>query len=130
MIEAHAGQRDKADQPYVLHPLRVMVRCATEEERIVALLHDVVEDSDVTLEELRACGFSDAVVEAVRCLTKRDGESYPDFIHRVSLNDLATRVKIADLSENIDVTRLPSLTDADLRRIEKYHTALRVLERS
>jgi (p)ppGpp synthase/HD superfamily hydrolase len=124
MAQAHAGQVDKAGQPYVLHPIRVMMRLATLEERVVALLHDVVEDSDLTLDDLRARGFSPAVVAAVDCLTKVEGETYDAFVSRVLTDPLAARVKIADLLENIDLTRLTEVREADLARVAKYHRAL------
>lgn len=129
MARAHAGQVDKSGQPYVLHPLRVMSRLTSIEERIVALLHDVVEDSPVTFADLEAEGFSPAVVDAVRALTKQEGESYEDFVERVARNPLASAVKIADLRENIDVTRLSELTESDLARVAKYHRALMRLTR-
>jgi len=125
--EAHAGQLDKAGQPYIYHPLRLMMRLQGEEERIVSVLHDVVEDSDVSFEDLRQFGFSDRVIDAVECLTKRVGEPYEEFITRLSSNELARKVKIEDVKDNLDVTRLGSLRDQDLARIAKYHKALQYL---
>ncbi|MES2350340.1 MAG: GTP pyrophosphokinase [Pseudomonadota bacterium] len=127
MAAAHVGQLDKGGEPYVLHPIRVMLRVESAEERIVALLHDVVEDSSITLSSLKQEGFSHEILVAVGCLTKKDGEPYDDFIRRISLNKLATKVKIADLKENLDTTRLTELTEHDLRRIQKYHRALNTL---
>lgn len=124
---AHAGQVDKAGEPYILHPLRVMLACNSEQERIVAVLHDVVEDSDYTLTDI-ACEFGSEIADALECLTKRKGERYADFIQRVRGNDLAVGVKIADLNDNMNMDRLPKpLTEADHLRYEKYRDAYRVL---
>ena len=119
-VRVHAGAVDKAGQPYILHPLRVMLRVSTEAERIVAILHDVVEDSDVTLDDLRAEGFSDEVVDAVDHVTRRDGESYEAFIERIAPHPLARRVKIADLEDNMDVTRLVVLDERGAERMQRY----------
>ena len=129
---AHEGQVDKAGQPYILHPLRVMLRLKTEEERIVAVLHDVVEDSDVTFEQLREEGFADRVLEALAGVTKRPeeegGAGYEAFVKRAAKNPLARRVKIADLLDNMDLTRLSELSERDFRRLDRYMKALRYLE--
>lgn len=122
--EAHAGQVDKAGAPYILHPLRLLLAVDTPEERIVAVLHDVVEDTPWTLEALRAEGFTQEVVDAVEALTKRAGESYEAFIERVAANPLARRVKRADLADNLDLGRLPVVTEADLARLARYRAAL------
>lgn len=120
---AHAGQVDKGGQPYILHPLWVAERCETAEEKIVALLHDVIEDTDRTVEDLRQEGFSETVLQAVACLTHREGESYMDYVERVCRNPLAARVKLADLSDNMDLSRIPHPTEKDLARVEKYKKA-------
>lgn len=125
--KAHSGQVDKAGQPYILHPLRLMFRFETEVEMIVAVMHDVVEDSDFTSVDLKKLGFSDVVVEAVDCLSKRRNEDYESFILRVSQNSLARKIKIEDIKDNLDLTRLNSVSENDLQRIGKYHHALRVL---
>lgn len=104
--KAHKGQVDKAGVPYILHPMRVALNCSTEEEKIVALLHDVVEDTPITLEELKAEGFSDGILAALKSLTKTKGEDYRNFIQRVVINPLAARVKIQDLKDNMDLSRL------------------------
>jgi (p)ppGpp synthase/HD superfamily hydrolase len=102
-VDAHAGQRDRSGAPYVLHPLRVMFRLATDEERIAGVLHDVVERSpDWTLGRLSAEGFATEVVRAVDALSRRDGETYEDYILRSATSDLARRVKIADLDDKIE----------------------------
>ncbi len=122
--EAHQGQVDKAGHPYILHPLRVMFRVKTVEERIVAVLHDTIEDTSLTAEDLQREGFSSRVIEAIQCLTKNPGESYEQFIDRIKDNVLASRVKRADIRDNMDLSRLPSVSEKDLTRMKKYHTAL------
>ena len=124
---AHRGQKDKAGAPYLLHPLRMMLRMETEAAMMAAVLHDVVEDTDWTLERLREEGFSDEVLEAVDCLTHREGESYQQFVERVLTNPIARQVKIADLEDNMNVRRIGQLGPRDLERLEKYHRAWRVL---
>jgi (p)ppGpp synthase/HD superfamily hydrolase len=126
-VMAHTGQTDKAGAPYILHPLRVMLKQTSEETMIAAVLHDVVEDSVWSLDGLRAEGFSEAVLEALNCLTKRDGESYEDFIERVKPNPLARRVKRADLEDNMDISRIPEPTERDRERLKRYHQARQVL---
>lgn len=123
----HAGQVDKAGQPYILHPLRLVSKLHGTDERIVAVLHDVVEDSGVTLDDFRQNGFSDAIVCAIDCLTRRVGESYESFIARLSANMLARKVKIEDIKDNLDLTRLGALSNEDLSRVKKYHWALQYL---
>ena len=127
-LEAHKGKGDKAGAPYIPHPLRVMFQMDTEEEMIAAVLHDVVEDSDYSLEKLREIGFSERVIEAVDSVTKRAGESYEDFVRRAPLNPIGRKVKLADLRDNLDLSRLNEISDKDLERIAKYHTALRFLQ--
>lgn len=124
---SHRGQVDKAGAPYILHPLRVMMRCATPEAMMAAVLHDVVEDTAVTLDELRRQGFPEAVVRAVGLLTKQEGESYEAFIARVRTDAIASAVKIADLEDNMDVRRLADPQLGDLQRLQRYRAAYRVL---
>lgn len=126
-ISAHKGQKDKAGKPYIFHPVIVASRMETEEGIMAALLHDVVEDSDITIEDIRAAGFPDSVVEAVRALTHADGEDYFDYIRTVQGNDLAVRVKIQDLNHNSDLSRLEVITEKDRKRAEKYKVALCML---
>lgn len=126
-LQVHQGQQDKACSPYILHPLRLMLRMKTEEEMIVAVLHDIVEDSSWTIEQLRSRGFSEKVLIAIECLTRRDGESYETFIERVQTNPIACRVKIADLEDNMNIQRFGEITSKDLQRLEKYHRAWRIL---
>ena len=122
-VDAHRGQRDKEGQPYILHLLRVMLWLESEVERVVGVLHDVVEDTAYTLEDLRSRGYSDEVLEALACLTKRPGEDYEEFIRRIKPNPLARRVKLADLEDNMDLTRLSTLTEKDLDRLKRYQKA-------
>ncbi|MGE0228313.1 MAG: HD domain-containing protein [Dehalococcoidia bacterium] len=126
-VEAHRGQVDKAGQPYILHPLRVMARVSTPEERLVAVLHDVVEDSPTTFDDLRAAGFDEAVVRAVDFLTRREDETYEAFIERVDGDALARRVKLADLEDNMTLTRLRELDDRAVERLGRYMRAYRRL---
>ncbi|QDX93723.1 HD domain-containing protein [Brevibacillus laterosporus] len=126
--KAHANQQDKGGQPYILHPLRVMMYMSSDEARAVAVLHDVLEDTDVTADDLRETGFPKEVVEAVMILTKNPKENYDSYIIKVKQNQLARAVKIADIKDNLDVTRIPEPTEADLARIEKYKRALKELE--
>jgi (p)ppGpp synthase/HD superfamily hydrolase len=122
-VQAHRGQRDKVGQPYILHPLRMMARLQGEAERMAAVLHDVVEDTPHTLDELRQLGYPEEVVRAVDCLTRRPKESYEQFIERVKTNAVARRVKLADLEDNMDVRRLNEVTEAARDRLERYRRA-------
>jgi len=116
--QAHLGQKDKGGSVYILHPLRVMMQMEYEDAKIVAVLHDVVEDSAFTFDDLKNEGFSDDILDALRCLTKKQGETYENFIERVLTNRLATDVKIADIKDNMDVTRLKTMIEKDLERIK------------
>ncbi|PDV97551.1 HD domain-containing protein [Candidatus Chloroploca asiatica] len=117
---AHAGQVDKAGQPYILHPLRVMLRMSTAHERMAAVLHDVVEDTQVTLEQLRSEGFPAEVVSAVAALTKRSGESRLEAATRAAADPVARAVKLADNAENMDLSRIAAPTAKDYARLEEY----------
>ncbi len=125
---AHLGQADKGGEPYIMHPIRVMLRMATLEERIVAVLHDVVEDSDWTLETLEAEGFSHSVIQALEALTKRPGETRISAAHRAAANTVARAVKLADNAENSDLTRIPNPSAKDLERLEQYRQVRLILE--
>jgi (p)ppGpp synthase/HD superfamily hydrolase len=123
-IEAHRGQTDKYNQPYMLHVLGVMGRCRTIEEKIVALLHDVVEDTDHTFDDLRELGISERIITAVELLTRRRGETYDHFVERIAPDPLARAVKLADLEDNMDVRRSTrAMKEKDAERMEKYRTA-------
>jgi len=124
---AHRGQSDKVGKPYVLHPLRMMLRMVSELDMTVAVLHDVVEDTTVTIEELRREGFSGDVLSAVEHLTNRAGESYEEFIERAKSHPVARRVKLADLEDNMNLLRIRNLGPKDLERLERYHRAWRRL---
>jgi (p)ppGpp synthase/HD superfamily hydrolase len=127
--DAHANQTDKAGEPYILHPLRLMERFRDKSTMIVAVLHDVIEDSQHDLDFLQAQGFDKSILEAVDAITKRKNEAYKDFIERLSFNDMAVKVKIEDLKDNLDLTRLKNIVDKDLERIDKYHKALVFLKK-
>ena len=124
---AHAGQKDKAGQDYITHPIRVAERCDDPRAKIVALLHDTIEDSDVTADYLRKDGFREEIVEAVLAVTRREGEDYDDYVRRAAQNELGYMVKRADLEDNMDIRRLPELTDRDVERLRKYLRAWRYL---
>ena len=123
----HAGQTDKGGAPYILHPLRVMLRVAPGAQQIVAVLHDVVEDSDVTFEDLEREGFSAEVVKGLRAVTKVEGESYEDFVARAARDPVGKAVKLADLMENSDLSRIAEPSRKDLERVEKYGRAIAYL---
>ena len=127
-LRAYAGKTDKAGCEYILHPLRVMAKMKTDLEMSAALLHDVIEDSDITAEQLLVEGIPAEVVEAIQSLSKNENEDYPDFVARAKKNKIAAKVKIADIEDNIDVLRLSSLDETDLARIKKYHSAWRFLQ--
>ena len=127
-LNAYKGQKDKAGETYILHPLRIMAKMNSLEEKATALLHDVIEDSDYTSEDLINEGIPSTVVDAVLALTKNDGEDYDQFIDRVLKNKLAAKVKIADIEDNINLLRLGSISDADLQRVTKYHRSWHKLQ--
>lgn len=124
---AHAGQQDKAGLPYILHPLRVMMAVHTVPERMVAVLHDVVEDTPVTLADLAAEGFADEVISAVDALTKREGESRLAAAARARAHPIARVVKLADLGDNMNLSRIPSPTEKDRQRMVEYEAVRRFL---
>ena len=125
---AHEGQVDKAGKPYIEHPMRVMNMGKTIEEKIAGVLHDVVEDSDWTFEMLEKEGIPKDVMDALRCVTKlSEDEDYNHFIERVKTNPLAVKVKLNDLKDNMDITRLGEVTEKDLARLNKYIRAYRQL---
>lgn len=124
---AHRGQQNKEGEPFILHPLRVMGACSTQPEQIVAVLHDVVENTVWTLEDLRAEGLAEDLVAAVDAMTRREGEAYADFVDRAATNPIARTVKIADLRDNLDMVRRADPTHSDEQRVQKYLQALRAL---
>ena len=125
--DAHKGQVDKAGVDYIQHPLFVASLVEGELAKTVALLHDVVEDSDWTLEDLRKEGLPEEVVQAVGILTKKRNENYEEYILRVKQNPLARQVKLADLKHNSDLSRLANVTDRDRKRVAKYRQAIAFL---
>ena len=126
-VQAHRGQRDRYNSPYILHPLRVMGRVRTVPEQIVAVLHDVVEDTQWTLQDLKGHGFPDEILVALDCLTKRAGEPYEALIGRAAANPLARRVKTADLEDNMDIRRCAQVAGPELKRLAKYLAAWETL---
>ena len=122
-LDAHAGQRDSYGSPLILHPLRMMMRLSGQEERITALLHDVVEKSGWTLEDLRRQGFAEAVITAVDLLSRRGNERYEDYLERLTSDGLAVRVKLADLEDHMDPSRAAALTPEVLSRMKKSHAS-------
>ncbi|MDU4651933.1 HD domain-containing protein [Sneathia sanguinegens] len=122
--EAHKGQVDKAGVPYINHPLTVASLVDTEEEKIVALLHDTIEDTNITEQDLIDYGFPNEIVEAVKLLTHNKNVPYMDYVAKIKDNELARKVKIADLTHNSDLSRLKEITEKDKKRYEKYQKAL------
>tara|TARA_B100001250_G_scaffold359413_1_gene336267 strand:+ start:818 stop:1339 length:522 start_codon:yes stop_codon:yes gene_type:complete len=116
----HEGQYDKGGKAYIGHPIRVMKKMVYEDEKIVAVLHDIVEDTDITLQDLRDMGYNSMIVNAIDCLSKRDGESYDDFIERTLTDTLACIVKLGDIEDNMDLDRLKTVKVKDKIRYNKY----------
>jgi len=130
-VEAHAGQIDKAGQPYILHPFRIMLSLKTDEQRIVGVLHDVVEDCEGwDFNKLRAEGFSPRIIKALRSVTKRrrGHEEYNDFVRRASENEIGRHVKRADIIDNMDLLRISEPNEADFKRIARYRQAIKILD--
>lgn len=124
-VNAHSGQVDKANQPYILHPLRVMFALDNEKDKIVGVLHDVIEDTNITYEYLISNKFGGEIeiLEALRSVTRKENETYEEFINRVALNPIGKRVKLADLQDNMDISRIPNPTEKDYFRMKKYKEA-------
>lgn len=125
---AHAEQKDKAGQPYILHPLRVMLSVSSDEERIVAVLHDVIEDTTLTYEYLSAEGFTQEILEAIKALTKLDDEKRINAARRAAVNPIARVVKISDVKDNMDLSRIPYPTSLDHARMKEYLEVLDYLQ--
>ena len=142
-VEAHTGQVDKGGNPYILHPLRVMLSLNSEEERIVGVLHDVVEDCEGwTWERLREQGCSDEIIEALKSVSKTPEEEkqfkkmddpnekldhYLEFIKRAKPNKIGRNVKAADIKDNLDISRIDDITESDIDRLNRYKAALKLL---
>ena len=130
---AHAGQKDKADKQYILNPLRVMLtvasdKNATDEQKIVAVLHDVIEDTYVQEQQLRENGFSEDIINAIKSVTKIEGESRMDAAKRTKLNAIGRVVKLADLKDNMDLSRIANPTAKDLSRVAEYEKVQKFLK--
>lgn len=126
-IKVHGGQVDKGGNDYINHPIRVSENCSSDEEKVVALLHDTIEDGDITADYLLMQGFPHDVVDAVLSVSRNKDEDYFDFILRCKANPIGRRVKICDLEDNMDITRLKELTEKDIERLKKYHKAYKML---
>ena len=124
---AHKGQIDRAGVDYIKHPETVASFVTTDEEKIVAYLHDVIEDTNVTLKELKTYGFSEAILEAIDIITKKKGQTYQNYLELVKTNELARIVKLADLRHNSDLSRLKEIYPLDIKRREKYLSAIKFL---
>lgn len=122
--EAHQEQKRWNGEPYILHPIRVMSEMHTEEEKIVAILHDVVEDCDITIEYLSTFGYDSIIIKAVDAMTKREDEKYEDYIIRVKENPIARKVKLMDIKDNLNITELKIITERHKDRINKYLWAI------
>lgn len=127
--KAHAGAYDKGGNPYITHPVFVALNCNTYEEKITALLHDVIEDTDVTLDDLRKEGFPEDIITAVDTVTKKKGQDYFEYLAKVKGNRIARAVKINDIMHNSDLSRIKNVTEKDLERVEKYRKALDYLSK-
>ena len=127
-FEAHKEQVDKSGLPYVFHPFHLAEQMQTEETTVVALLHDVVEDTAVTLQMLAEKGFGQEVIDAVALMTHEDGVDYMDYVRAIKENPIAKAVKLADLRHNSDITRLDVVDEKALKRREKYAEAIALLE--
>jgi len=127
-LRAHAGQKQFNGDPYILHPLHVACHVDGMDEKAVALLHDTLEDSTITSDDLRQAGFAAHIVEAVELLTKPRPYIYEDYIRAIGKNPLARVVKMADLMHNMDLSRLPEITPKALNRDARYHQAYATLE--
>lgn len=124
--EAHKNQTDKSGVPYIYHPIHVAEQMNTENECIIALLHDVVEDTNVTFKQLEEV-FSKEIIDILKLLTREENIEYDEYIKRIKNNSIACKVKIADLTHNLDKTRLDFVTEVDVKRNEKYKKALQIL---
>ena len=125
---AHEGQLDKGGEPYILHPLRVMMKFKDEKQRIVAVLHDVVKDTKVTIQDLLGQGLDSELTDVILTLTRNEDENYDEYINRICYDELAMRIKLADLNDNMDMSRIDILTEKDYQRLAKYRVARKILE--
>lgn len=128
-FEAHKDQLDKSGMPYVFHPFHLAEQMTDEDTTVVALLHDVVEDTDYTLEDLKVMGFNEKVIEAIGLMTHAEGVPYMEYVAKIKENPIAKAVKLADLAHNSDSSRLDNITEKDIARREKYKNAIEFLNR-
>ncbi len=127
-FEAHKNQTDKSGMPYVFHPFH-LAECMTDEyTTTVALLHDVVEDTDYTLSDLKDMGFPEKVTDALALLTHDKSVPYMEYVERIKQNPIAREVKLADLTHNSDLSRLDTVDEKALKRVEKYKKAMEILK--
>jgi GTP diphosphokinase / guanosine-3',5'-bis(diphosphate) 3'-diphosphatase len=125
--ERHAGQVDKANAPYILHPLRVMLNVPDIDHKIVAVLHDILEDTTTTIDELYRLGFQTHLIDAIIALTKQEGESRIQAAQRTVQNPIARVVKLADITDNMDLTRIQTPTMKDFERLKEYQQVRDIL---
>lgn len=126
-ISRHKGQTDKAGKPYIFHPLYVMNQMKTMRGKIVAVMHDIIEDTETTLEELKEIGFDDLTLDAIDALSRRKGESKDETLKRTLKNKIAIKVKIEDIKHNMDLSRLKEITQKDIERNNQYQIKLNIL---
>ena len=126
----HAGQLDKGGQPYILHPLRLMLQFSNPTLQIIAVLHDILEDTATTAEDLKALGFSAEIIQAIQALTKQTGESRLETVKRTVLNPLATQVKYVDVLDNMNLSRINNPTARDFARLEEYKEVLEIIKQA
>lgn len=127
-FEAHKNQVDKSGLPYVFHPFHLAEQMKDENTTVVALLHDVVEDTEYTIHDLKKMGFNEEVIEAISMLTHDENVPYEEYVLKLKSNPIASAVKLADLKHNSDLSRLEKVTEKDLKRVEKYKRAIKILE--
>lgn len=127
-FDKHKNQLDKSGLPYIFHPFHLAEQMDDEDSTIVALLHDIIEDTDTSIEDIKRLGVSDSVIESLLLLTHNKDIDYFDYVKNLSNNSLAKKVKLADLKHNSDITRLNKVTDKDIERIEKYKKAIEILQ--
>ena len=129
-VQQHTGQLDKGGQPYILHPLRVMLQLQQPDQQIVAVLHDILEDTHTTAQDLQNLGFQTHIIQAIQALTKLRHETRVQAAMRTAQNPLACAVKIADVQDNMNLARIPNPTARDLARLEEYRQVLEILQKA
>lgn len=126
--QAHQGQVDRYGATYILHPIRVMMQCESESEMIVAVLHDIIEKTEWTLDRLRRQGFNEDIIEVVDLLTRRDSQPYMEYIDRLKGNPIARKVKIADIEDNMNPKRMDSLSEKNFEKLQRLHKSWLILK--